>query len=161
MLAWIPKPRVRTCAPAAGPGCGTLACRLGHRRVHQAVITSFVAGTIDFESFELFWRSDERFAALQLNEEQEHFVVEVTAIFREVDSNASGFIDTQEEWLQLFGALCEKGYVNASSISGEQMWTALDKDQEGTVCFTEYLSWMVSSTYTCGGALAHNFVGAV
>ncbi len=112
--------------------------------VHRSGLKACLcAGTISFDAFQSFWRSDGRFKALQLSEEQEHFVVDVSALFRSVDGNMSGTIDTQEEWLALYDSLCSGGYVNANVISGEQLWTALDRDDEGTVCFTEYLSWMV------------------
>ena len=71
-------------------------------------------------------------------------MVEVTALFRGADVDSSGVIDTQEEWEGLFAALCSEGYVNAGVISGEQVWNALDKDKQGTVCFSEYLAFMVS-----------------
>lgn len=98
------------------------------------------SGEIQFAEFEKWWKSNDRFGTLQMDEKQQEKLQQCIAFFQYYDADKSGNLD-KKEFEALHKQLMDSGYQLkdcASAIS------EIDKSGDGEVNFNEFLAWMIS-----------------
>lgn len=95
--------------------------------------------SVSREEFLAFWREDDRFARLQLDDAQLAKMVQLGDYFRHFDRDRNGTLDKKE-----FAAMGEHMAKNGYNLKMMNFnFDAIDKDGSGAVTFNEYIAYMV------------------
>merc|ERR1711974_217950 len=94
---------------------------------------------IAYEEFSKWWKSDDRFKSLQLTEAEEKTLQVCVKYFQHFDKNRDGTISA-EEFKELHPDLV-KNKLTTKPI--DTCLADLDEDGSGTVCFHEYIEWLI------------------
>eukprot|EP00727_Mastigamoeba_balamuthi_P013175 m51a1_g8480 putative ef hand domain containing protein (307) ;mRNA; r:518859-520266 len=98
------------------------------------------SGSIEYNEFLRFWKTDERFAKLQLSEAKLAELNEMFRLFISFDADGNGTID-QKEFALMHADLTAKGY---SRTTTEKEWANIDIDGSGFISFNEFVDWLVA-----------------
>lgn len=96
---------------------------------------------ISFEEFRNWWRLIDRFSIFSLSESQTKLLSNAIEYFRYFDRNNNGSIDHQE-FKSLHNDLIKNGYSNYLTNENDD-FKKLDTNKNGTICFNEYIGWLV------------------
>lgn len=96
-------------------------------------------GLIDASEFRNFWRNDDRFDKLRLDDAQLSKLQQMGDYFRFFDSEGTG--DLNEEEFRNMTAHMEKGGYDLKKINFS--YEALDANGDGKVSFNEYVNKMI------------------
>ncbi|KAI9351766.1 hypothetical protein DFJ73DRAFT_830795 [Zopfochytrium polystomum] len=96
-------------------------------------------GEISYEEFIKWWRKDDRFKGLQLEEHQYEKLAGYLQDFKRFDKDGSGIIDVRE-FKSLYVDLVKKKLASKSLMATLQ---EIDVNKDGKVSFNEYVSWVV------------------
>ena len=99
-------------------------------------------GVICYNEFREWWKTEDRFEKLQLDEGVQTLIQNCVTYFRYFDKDNSGHI-CSEEFRSLHKDLIKNGYGSHLKDEDEDL-KALDKNGDGNVDFNEYISWLVS-----------------
>jgi len=95
-------------------------------------------GNIQYEEFLAWWRQEDRFGKLKPDEEGLKLISQASEIFREFDTDKSGFIDLTE-----FDAVYHK--LKAEGIAKkdkEATMAHMDHNDDKKISFNEYIEWL-------------------
>jgi len=96
-------------------------------------------GTIEFDEFEKWWNSDDRFGTMQRTAEEVEYLQSAYAKFVSFDQDGNGTIE-REEFTALHAMLVEEQYTTHDV---EDDWNDMDKDASGSISFAEYNEWLI------------------
>ncbi|GBG26699.1 Synaptotagmin 1 [Hondaea fermentalgiana] len=95
---------------------------------------------ISIREFASFWRRDDRFRFLRLDEERRQKVKQLTEFFAYYDRKKRGMLD-RSEFIALHEAMVVSGYTHLGDT--EECMRALDLNSDGFVHFNELLAYAV------------------
>jgi Ca2+-binding EF-hand superfamily protein len=121
--------------------CYDMGHYLSREEIIQAVkmLDKDGCGKISYEEFLGWWRRDDRFKSLQLNEEAQKVLHQCACYFRHFDSDHSGTLSVAE-FRSCHSDLVHNGCTNKPF---DVVWREIDQDQSGKVCYNEYIQWLV------------------
>jgi len=96
-------------------------------------------GTIEFDEFEKWWNSEDRFGKMQRTPEEIEYLQSAYAKFVSFDQDGNGTIE-RNEFENLHAMLVAEMYTNHSV---DDDWADMDKDASGYISFAEYNEWLV------------------
>ena len=127
-------------------GFHSLCYSMGHYlddEAYEAAWTILDADGSSFVSYDeslAWWREDDRWAHLQLNEQQLQNLVQVHEYFRYFDVECSGDLDLAE-FEQCYQYMVQSGYALKEFSSSLD---EIDKDGNGKVNYNEFIAWCVT-----------------
>eukprot|EP01100_Stratorugosa_tubuloviscum_P012364 TRINITY_DN584_c1_g2_i2.p1 TRINITY_DN584_c1_g2~~TRINITY_DN584_c1_g2_i2.p1 ORF type:complete len:348 (-),score=177.31 TRINITY_DN584_c1_g2_i2:97-1140(-) len=95
-------------------------------------------GTIEYEEFVVWWKKNDRFVDLELDDARLAIRQTASKIFRRFDSDASGVIDSNE-FSAFHQHLTESGLTDRPLNS---CFAELDENHDGKVQFNEFIRWL-------------------
>jgi len=101
-------------------------------------------GQISYEEFTIWWKQDERFAKLQLSEDELETLQEAVAVFSQYDVDRKGTIDS-EKFKGLYDHLVS---LNMTTKTLDSCMRDLDSDGNGEISFNEYVEWTIKTGAT-------------
>jgi len=101
-------------------------------------------GTIEFDEFEKWWNSEDRFGKMQRTPEEIEYLQGAYAKFASFDKDGNGTIE-RNEFDDLHAMLVAEQYTTHSV---EDDWTDMDKDASGFISFAEYNEWLIDRAHT-------------
>lgn len=96
-------------------------------------------GTVDYEEFVQWWRQEDRWGKLQLDEAQLQKLQNAAKYFRYWDKDGGGSID-REEFKGLHADLVKRGLTDKDL---DRCLEDLDENRDGEIQFNEYVDWLV------------------
>ncbi|KAI9335950.1 hypothetical protein BDR26DRAFT_936272 [Obelidium mucronatum] len=96
-------------------------------------------GTLSYDEFIKWWKRDDRFRSLQLNEQEIESLNRYLSHFKRFDKDGSGIIDIRE-FKNLYVDLVKKKLAKKSLMATLQ---DLDVNKDGKVSFNEYVNWAI------------------
>jgi len=96
-------------------------------------------GTIEFDEFEKWWNSEDRFGKMQRTPEEIEYLQGAYAKFVSFDQDGNGTIE-RNEFDDLHAMLVAEQYTTHSV---DDDWTDMDKDASGYISIAEYNEWLV------------------
>ncbi|KAJ3393194.1 Calcium-dependent secretion activator 2 [Entophlyctis sp. JEL0112] len=102
-------------------------------------------GTLSYDEFIKWWKKDDRFLSLQLNEEEIEKLNKYLAHFKRFDKDGSGIIDIRE-FKSLYADLVKRKLAKKSLMATMQ---DLDFNKDGKVSFNEYVQWALKNCSDC------------
>jgi len=100
-------------------------------------------GTIEFDEFEKWWNSDDRFGTMQRTPEEIEYLQSAYAKFVSFDKDGNGTIE-REEFNDLHAMLVEEKYTTHQV---DDDWSDMDKDGSGYISFAEYNEWLIERAH--------------
>jgi len=100
-------------------------------------------GTIEFDEFEKWWNSEDRFGKMQRTPEEIEYLQGAFAKFVSFDTDGNGTIE-RNEFDALHAMLVEEKYT---SHGVEDDWADMDKDASGFISFAEYNEWLIERAH--------------
>jgi len=101
-------------------------------------------GTIEFDEFEKWWNSEDRFGKMQRTPEEIEYLQSAYAKFVSFDQDGNGTIE-RNEFDALHAMLLEEKYTTHTV---DDDWADMDKDNSGSISFSEYNEWLVERAHT-------------
>jgi Ca2+-binding EF-hand superfamily protein len=98
-------------------------------------------GQIQYDEFLQWWNQENRFDKLKLDDTMMLVVNKASEVFRKIDSNMNGIIDSGE-YNSLFKLMKESG-LTAKEPANLKM--DLDRDGDGQISFNEYINYVLRS----------------
>lgn len=109
--------------------------------VAWALLDSDHSGSIEFPEWQRFWREDERFARLQLDDAQLAKVRQISEFFRYYDVDRDGSL-SRAEFAKLAAQMESTGYnLKLMGFS----FDLLDKDGDGAIEFNEFVDYLIDT----------------
>jgi len=96
-------------------------------------------GTIEFDEFEKWWNSEDRFGQMQRTPEQVEYLQSAYAKFVSFDKDGNGTIE-RNEFDDLHAMLTAEQYTTHTV---DDDWADMDKDNSGSISFSEYNEWLI------------------
>eukprot|EP01091_Cochliopodium_minus_P010874 TRINITY_DN2980_c0_g1_i1.p1 TRINITY_DN2980_c0_g1~~TRINITY_DN2980_c0_g1_i1.p1 ORF type:complete len:169 (-),score=53.12 TRINITY_DN2980_c0_g1_i1:70-576(-) len=97
------------------------------------------SGTISYKEFEPWWKNGDRFAKLQLSQDELETLRTATNYFKYFDSDKSGVLD-RSEFSKLYEDMKKHNII---SIPLEDCLKDLDNDNNGKISFNEYVDFLI------------------
>jgi len=101
-------------------------------------------GTIEYDEFEKWWNSEDRFGQMQRTPEEIEYLQSAYAKFVSFDQDGNGTIE-RNEFDRLHAMLVEEQYTTHTV---EDDWTDMDRDNSGSISFAEYNEWLIQRAHT-------------
>jgi len=101
-------------------------------------------GTIEFDEFEKWWNSEDRFGKMQRTPEEIEYLQSAYAKFVSFDQDGNGTIE-RDEFTSLHAMLVEEKYTTHEV---DDDWADMDKDNSGSISFAEYNEWLIDRAHT-------------
>jgi len=101
-------------------------------------------GTIEYDEFEKWWNTEDRFGKMNRTQEEVEYLQSAYAKFVSFDKDGNGTIE-REEFNDLHAMLVEEKYTTHSV---DDDWTDMDKDNSGFISFAEYNEWLIERAHT-------------
>jgi Ca2+-binding EF-hand superfamily protein len=99
------------------------------------------AGKVNYEDFvEKFWSIDDRWDGLRLSDEE---LMELSCLlteFQAFDADDDGTVDKEE-----FTSMYESLQAGGVTKDAESVFTEIDRNCDGNICFNEYVDWLKRS----------------
>jgi Ca2+-binding EF-hand superfamily protein len=99
-------------------------------------------GKITYSEFIQWWRQQDRFQLFKLDEQTSQVISAYINYYRYFDKDNSGSVDATE-FRALHADLVKNGYGSYLTNADSDL-AKLDTSGDGTVCFNEYIAWLVS-----------------
>jgi len=100
-------------------------------------------GTIEFDEFEKWWNSEDRFGKMQRTPEEIEYLQSAYAKFVSFDKDGNGTIE-REEFNDLHVMLTEEKYTTHTV---DDDWADMDRDNSGSISFAEYNEWLIERAH--------------
>jgi len=97
-------------------------------------------GTIEYDEFEKWWNTEDRFGKMQRTPEEIEYLQSAYAKFVSFDTDGNGTIE-RGEFDALHAMLVEEKYTTHEV---DDDWSDMDKDNSGSISFAEYNEWLIS-----------------
>ncbi|MDP2439329.1 MAG: EF-hand domain-containing protein [archaeon] len=97
-------------------------------------------GKVSYPEFLVWWRNDNRFKKLQLNDDQYNLMQHCAAYFQWFDKDSSGTL-SKAEFRDCHADLVRNRVTDAAF---EACFATLDRDGDGNISFNEYVDWLIS-----------------
>jgi len=101
-------------------------------------------GTIEFDEFEKWWNSEDRFGQMQRTPEEIEYLQGAYAKFVSFDKDGNGTIE-RDEFNDLHAMLVAEQYTNHAV---DDDWADMDKDASGFISFAEYNEWLIERAHS-------------
>ena len=94
---------------------------------------------ISYSEFQVWWINEDRFKKLQLSEEKQAQLKACSDFFQAFDEDGNGVLDSTE-FVRCHENLVAVGITTETC---QKLMANIDTDNDGTVSFNEYISWLI------------------